>query len=212
MEAFANLLANVAKTVDQFMADNITDNQAKDWLVGKYPDHLRVDTSQGEPRVVMREEAADREPPSLKADLGLDEDVDLDDDTIEETLVPAARRSLAQQRHQLLSTMVLMGINRIVVTSGRIRAKLDFHIDATRHAPGRRAPASSTEQHRSAAGGFFGFGVAQRQPRLLREHAEASRPTDEINATRRPDGRGRPEVQERDVPPGALRRAGHDRR
>ena len=122
MEAFAALLSNVAKTVDQFMADNITDNQAKDWLVSKYPYHLRVDTSEGEPKVVMRDDAADREPPSLRQDLGLDMDVDLDDDTIAETLVPAARRNLAQHRHQLLSTMVLLGINRIVVTSGRIRA------------------------------------------------------------------------------------------
>ena len=85
MEAFANLLADVAKTVDQFMAANITDNQAKDWLVSKYPYHLRVDVTDGSPRVVVREEAADREPPSLRADLGLDVDVDLDDDTIAET-------------------------------------------------------------------------------------------------------------------------------
>ena len=33
------------------MADNITDNQAKDWLVSKYPYHLEVDTAEGEPRV-----------------------------------------------------------------------------------------------------------------------------------------------------------------
>ena len=45
--------------------------------------------------------------------------------------MPAARRKLAQQRHQLLSTMVLMGINRIVVTSGRIYARMGFYIDAT---------------------------------------------------------------------------------
>ncbi len=160
MEAFANLLSNVAKTVDQFMADNITDNQAKDWLVSKYPYHLKVDASGGEPRVVLREEAADREPPSLKADLGLDEDVSLDDDTINETLVPAARRALAQQRHQLLSTMVLMGINRIVVTSGRIRAKLDFHIDARDAA--KAASATKFDEHNTSAvaGGFLGFGVA----------------------------------------------------
>lgn len=160
MEAFANLLSNVAKTVDQFMADNITDNQAKDWLVSKYPYHLKVDTSEGEPRVVMREEAADREPPSLKADLGLDQDVDLDDDAINETLVPAARRSLAQQRHQLLSTMVLMGINRIVVTSGRIRAKLDFHIDARDAAQAESASKFDASHTSVVAGGFLGFGAA----------------------------------------------------
>jgi hypothetical protein len=182
MEAFANLLSNVAKTVDQFMADNITDNQAKDWLVSKYPYHLKVDTSQGDPRVIMREEAADREPPSLKADLGLDEDVDLDDDTINETLVPAARRSLAQQRHQLLSTMVLMGINRIVVTSGRIRAKLDFHIDARDAGKGDSASKFDESNTSVVAGGFFGFGVASVNS-VSYVSTKSKSAEDEVNAT-----------------------------
>ena len=37
-----------------------------------------------------------------------------------------ARLRLAQYRHQLLSTMALMGINRIVVASGRIGAKMTY--------------------------------------------------------------------------------------
>ena len=41
-------------------------------------------------------------------------------DQIEAQLVPAAKRRLAAGRQQLLSTMVLMGINRIVVTDGSI--------------------------------------------------------------------------------------------
>lgn len=182
MEAFANLLSNVAKTVDQFMADNITDNQAKDWLVSKYPYHLKVDTSGGGPRVVVRDEAADREPPSLKADLGIDMDVDLDDETINETLVPAARRALAQQRHQLLSTMVLMGINRIVVTSGRIRAKLDFHIDATDSAQAESASKFENKNISAAGGGFFGFGFASvNQVSYVSTRSRSAQ--DEINAS-----------------------------
>ena len=35
-------------------------------------------------------------------------------------------RRLAQNRQQLLGTMVLMGINRIVVTSGEIHARIDY--------------------------------------------------------------------------------------
>ena len=46
-------------------------------------------------------------------------------------IVPATRRSLAEQRQQTLSTMVLMGIDRVVVDDGEILAKLMFHIDAT---------------------------------------------------------------------------------
>jgi hypothetical protein len=54
----------------------------------------------------------------------------LDDDTIEEQLVPAARTQLATSRQQLLATMVLMGINRIIVTDGRIAAKVMFDFQA----------------------------------------------------------------------------------
>ncbi|MGI9505183.1 MAG: hypothetical protein ACR2RE_19260, partial [Geminicoccaceae bacterium] len=37
MEAYAELLSNVAKTVTEFMQDNITNNNARDWLAGAYP-------------------------------------------------------------------------------------------------------------------------------------------------------------------------------
>src|SRR3954451_23096743 len=47
MEAFGTLLANVAKTVDQFMSDNITDNQARDWLAGQSPQQFQISIGQG---------------------------------------------------------------------------------------------------------------------------------------------------------------------
>jgi hypothetical protein len=54
----------------------------------------------------------------------------LDDDSVESKVVPAARTQLATSRQQLLATMVLMGINRIVVTDGRISAKVMFDFQA----------------------------------------------------------------------------------
>lgn len=129
MEAYGALLSNVAKTVDQFMADNITDNQARDWIVQRYPGHFQIDASSDVPTVRVRD--TDRPAPNFKGDLNLSEDVDLSDDAVEETLVPAARRKLAESRHSMLATMVIMGINRIVITSGRIRAQMGFRIDAS---------------------------------------------------------------------------------
>jgi hypothetical protein len=157
MEAYANLLSNVAKTVDQFMADNITDNQARDYLVGRYPEHFKIEKEENSARI--RAKDSDLPAPNFKNDLGLDENVGVDDDTAEEKLVPAARRSLAQQRHSLLSTMVLMGINRIVVTGGRIKAAMKFHIDASDK--GRAESASQFDfahEHRTKIG--FGGGLA----------------------------------------------------
>ena len=44
MEAYAELLKAVSQTVDQFAADNISMNNARDWLVQKYPEDLDIDT------------------------------------------------------------------------------------------------------------------------------------------------------------------------
>jgi hypothetical protein len=157
MEAYGQLLANVAKTVDQFMADNISDNNARDYLAATYPGHFKVETSGEGAKVVVREGADDLPKPDFKSQFGLNADVDLDDDEVEKTLVPASRRSMAQSRHSMLSTMVLMGINRIVVTSGRIRATMGFHIDA--HDSGAASSASQFDfKHETSfkAGGGLG--------------------------------------------------------
>ena len=43
MEAYGELLSNVAKTVDKFMTDNISDDQACDWMVIGYPQVICLD-------------------------------------------------------------------------------------------------------------------------------------------------------------------------
>ena len=125
MEAFGRLLSNVSKTVDQFMEDNITDEQAHGWLAQTYPKHLTVKNG----KAVPREGADQLPPPNFESELHTS--ASLDESSIEETLLPAARRRLAETRLQMLSTMVLMGINRIVVTAGKIRATMAFHIDTS---------------------------------------------------------------------------------
>ena len=151
MEAYMKLLENVSKTVDQFMRDNISDDQAKDWLAQMYPQHITVRGGQAVPR----DGADDAPAPDFRADLGLSEEVSLDESGINEQLVPAARRRLAQTRHQMLSTMVLLGMNRIVVTGGKIRATMGFHIDARDRAHAEHA---TDFDFRAAASGSFGFG------------------------------------------------------
>lgn len=157
MEAYSTLLANVAKTVDQFMADNISDNNARDWLVNAYPSLFKLELGDEGAKVKVRDGADDQAKPDFKATLGIEESVDLSDEEAEAKLVPAARRYLARSRHQLLSTMMLMGINRIVVTSGRIAAKMGFHIQA--QDKGQAESASQFDfSHQSRIG--FGGGLA----------------------------------------------------
>jgi hypothetical protein len=158
MQAFATLVANVAKTVDQFMADNISDNMARDYLVGQYPGHFRIEVENEQPRIRARDRSDDLPKPDFQSQFGLPEDVDASEETAEEVLVPAARRLLAGQRQSLLSTMVLMGMNRIVVTSGRIQAKMGFRIDAKDS--GRSASATDFDWKNETTvdydGGLFG--------------------------------------------------------
>lgn len=125
MEAFGRLLGNVSKTVDQFMEDNVTDEHAHAWLAETYPKHLEIKNGKAVPRA----NADELPPPNFENELHTS--ASLDESSIEETLLPAARRRMAETRLQMLSTMVLMGINRIVVTAGKIRATMAFHIDTS---------------------------------------------------------------------------------
>jgi hypothetical protein len=57
--------------------------------------------------------------------------MDIDEQAVENVVIPQTRHNLAELRHQTLSTMVMMGINRVVVDDGEINAKLIFHVDAS---------------------------------------------------------------------------------
>ena len=130
MDAYAELVKNVAKSVDQFMKDNISENQARDYLANRYPDNLEVDTTGQQPVLKPKEGSDDAALPNFFSDLGLSSPVtSLDQDTTEQVLVPAARKRMAMDRQQLLATMVLMGINRLVVTDGSIDASCTFTLD-----------------------------------------------------------------------------------
>jgi len=56
--------------------------------------------------------------------------LDMTDDETEQKVILAARNQLAASRQQLLATMVMMGINRIVVTDGKIQAKILYDFQA----------------------------------------------------------------------------------
>ena len=130
MEAYAELVKNVSKSVDQYMKDNVSENNARDYLAERYPGHLEIDIDGEKPRLKAREGADEQSMPDFAGDLSLKEPMtSLDDDKIEKELVPAARRRMAMDRQQLLATMVMMGVNRLVVTNGMIEASVLFELD-----------------------------------------------------------------------------------
>jgi hypothetical protein len=153
MHAYGQLVADVAKTVDQFAQDNITMNNSRDWLVSKFPDKLGVDTSQmsgglaedgatpaPQPRLVVKAEDEQAALAQISHELQLEKPIsDISDENEEERLVTHARLQMARSRQQLLASMVILGINRIVVTDGLINAKVVFDLRASDQAARRSA-------------------------------------------------------------------------
>ena len=132
MQAYAEMVKSVSSSLNEFKDRNTTDNQARDSLVSRYPRFLQINVVDNQPKLQARPDIDTTDLPDFGKDMGLDESItDLDDDTIENKLVPAARDDLARTRQQLLATIILMGINRIIVTDGKINAKIRFQFSAT---------------------------------------------------------------------------------
>jgi hypothetical protein len=157
MEAYAKLVADVSKSLNQFRDDNTTANQGRDHLVEQFPDFFQLqmpgesdpfgsfgDSAPTGPRVTLREGVDEKQAMArVNASLPLDKPITkIDDELVEALLVPAAQTQLATGRQQLLATMVMMGINRIVVTDGKIQAKVMFDFQAKDN---RRYQASATK-------------------------------------------------------------------
>ena len=162
MRAYGELVANVAKSVDEYAKDNISENNARDWLAGKYPDVLGVSTGSdssfadgdtpapASPKLQTKGDNAEEGLKKASVDLGMDKPVtDISDEAEEGRLVQAARLQMARGRQQLLASMVMMGINRIVVTDGLINAKVIFDVRASDTAA-RQATASMADRQSSS--------------------------------------------------------------
>ncbi|MFT3696813.1 MAG: hypothetical protein QM831_26970 [Kofleriaceae bacterium] len=131
MKAYAEMVKSVSASLNDFKDKNTTDEEAQQSLVSRYPQLMQLSIVDGAQKVIPRDDAFDADLPDFGADLGMGENVtSLDEDTIAEKLVPAARDDLARGRQQLLATTILMGINRIIVTDGRINARIRFTFTA----------------------------------------------------------------------------------
>lgn len=166
MRAYAELVSNVAKSADEYMNENIGVGQARDYLVDRFPDLLSVDVDDdGNSRLRMNNEDNEGGMAEIHNSMGLPGQPiqDLSDETEELRLVNGARLIMAKSRQQLLASMVMLGINRIVVTDGSITAKVKFNMRSTDTAQREyKASASDRQSQRNkntsfAGGGFLGF-------------------------------------------------------
>ena len=143
MEEYGKLVASVSMSLGQFMQDNVSENQGRDHMQEKFPDmfDIGVDdmSDDPQPRLQLREgvdesTALARVNSSISFENGALKSLDLSDENVERALVVGARMQLAKQRQQMMASMILLGINRIVVTDGKIAAKVlfDFQAGSTR--------------------------------------------------------------------------------
>lgn len=150
MEAFGHLLEAVVKSVNEFANEDIGPSKARDYLASKYPNALKVDTSGETSKLALKDDVEESKMPDFKSLLGLTDDMDVNDEDQEKQIVEAAQLKMARLRQQQLSTMVMMGINRIVVTEGEIKATVTFDVKS-KDTAGRLAEASmddtTSERH-----------------------------------------------------------------
>ena len=129
---YAELVQSITESLEQFSAENVSPNQARDELAQKYPKDLVVrfpaPGTGGQPKLVPTSDS-EGESPEWLARYGL-AGQELTEELTEGPLLEHGRLRVGEDRLQTLATMVLMGINRIVVSEGDIRAKLRFHASA----------------------------------------------------------------------------------
>jgi hypothetical protein len=128
MEAYAKMLEAVVKSAEEFAQDNVDPGQARNFLQNKFPNALQMQDG----KLQMKDGLDDSQMPNFQAALGTKDPIQLnDDEDSEQRLVVAAQLKMARMRQQQLSSMLLMGINRIVVTEGEIKASVMFDVNAT---------------------------------------------------------------------------------
>jgi len=127
LREYADLVGNLSRSVEDFARDNVSNDQVRAQLA-KHRELRHVAPPPGSNAETSLAIAPNAEgtSPSWLADFGL-EGEELTPELVAGPLHDAGRKQLAEQRMATLASMVLMGINRIVVSDGDIRAKLQFY-------------------------------------------------------------------------------------
>ena len=177
LDAYVDLLNNVAASTEGFAETNMGPDRARHGSQSATPPPTRSrwrGAEERDPNDPFPAEHADPDedsgarlrlrpggsPPSqeaLRTDFGMAEGETVPTGDPERSLVPLARRQLARTRQEMLATMVMLGMQRIVIESGRIAASMRFHID-TRSAAQDDRGSRFDFRNTINAPGSFGFG------------------------------------------------------
>lgn len=175
LHSYVELIQNVAASTAGFADANVGLDGARRWLVERFPGSFTVEGESdgfdepGQPlspedqaqrdaetRLRLRPGASMPTEAALRVALGLGPQDSLPGGD-PENLVALARTVLARNRQQMLSTMVMLGLQRIVIESGRLHASMRFHID-TRSAAQADSGSQFDLRNTTSASGSFGYG------------------------------------------------------
>jgi hypothetical protein len=155
LQAFADLLDAVNSSTSDFATSQIGAERAASWAVNRF-DAFAIEREGEEVRLVLRDDRDLPEPEELARALAASEDEvsSIDGSELTETLLPLVRRKLARDRQSMLATMVLMGMQRVVVDDGAIHASMQLQVDARSTAEQRQAERLDTRVETEASGSF----------------------------------------------------------
>lgn len=173
MASYVDLIKNVAASLDGFTETNLGQDQARQWLVDTFPGSFEIqggadaDTDPEDraeenqsAKVRLRDGASMPSEEALRTALGLAPEESAPSGDPETSLMPFARRAIARQRQQVLSSMVMMGMQRIVIESGRINAAMRFHIDTRSTAADESGSKFNVENQASVKANYWGVEMA----------------------------------------------------
>lgn len=208
MQAYVDLIRNVAASTEGFADAQVGVAGARAWLAEKFPnftvtgddddtspeDRARMSPEERTEAAVERDRstrltlapgAAMPSEAALRGALGLGPTESVPSGS-PEGLVGFARAAMARSRQQMLASMVMMGLQRIVIESGRISAGMRFHIDTRSAADDDRGSSfdTRTEAAASASGGIGAWGAAASVKSTIGfVTTEQTRTTEEINTS-----------------------------
>ncbi len=179
LTAYVDLIKNVAATTEGFTDANVSITAARNWLAERFAGHFEVRGEEEEgfddPSKMSAEERREwqaeqdenthlalvpgTEMPTegaIRTVLGLSPQDSVSIGNPEQ-LVPIARASMARGRQEVLASMVMMGLQRIVIDGGRLNASMRFHVDASSAAEDERGSRFDMK-HESEAGVCAQFG------------------------------------------------------
>ncbi|MDH6097493.1 hypothetical protein NWP21_01265 [Anabaenopsis sp. FSS-46] len=180
MEAYTKLLKEATKGVNEFAKD-VTDMDALIRMVettGSYslgPPSSFGDMGEGEAGLPTLIDSTTNKP------------IDMNNNTIQSKLIEA-KMALAKEKRTMLRETILMGVSRLVVEKGTIRAEVEFQINASAATNDTSSDTKNAETNASVAakaGGQFGLWRAQGSTSLSRKSSQVSIATS--NATSNTD-------------------------